>query len=71
VNYQLSELEAGLPQSDFFRARRSVLVNLRRVREIRPYFKSSFLLIMDDDRGTEVPVSGRQAKHLRQRIPGL
>jgi len=71
VNHQLSELEAGLPQSDFFRARRSVLVNLRCVREIRPYFKSSFLLIMDDERGTEIPVSGRQAKHLRQRIPGL
>ena len=70
VNYQLSELETALADA-FFRARRSVLVNLKRVKEIRPYFKSSFLLIMNDAVGTEIQVSERQAKLLRQRIPGL
>jgi DNA-binding LytR/AlgR family response regulator len=68
VNYQLADLEAALCES-FFRARRSVLVNLARVKEIRPYFKSSFLLAMPDT--AEIAVSGRQAKTLRQRIPGL
>jgi DNA-binding LytR/AlgR family response regulator len=68
VNYQLAELEASLAPS-FFRARRSVLVNLGRVKEIRPYFKSSFLLAMPD--AAEIAVSERQAKLLRQRIPGL
>jgi len=71
VNYQLSELETGLVESNFFRARRAVLVNLGRVKEIRPYFKSSFLLIMNDSTQTEIQVSERQAKLLRQRIPGL
>jgi DNA-binding LytR/AlgR family response regulator len=71
VNYQLSELDAGLAESNFFRARRAVLVNLGRVKEIRPYFKSSFLLIMNDSTQTEIQVSERQAKLLRQRIPGL
>jgi DNA-binding LytR/AlgR family response regulator len=71
VNQQLTELEAGLPEAAFFRARREVLVNLRRVREMRPYFKSSFLLLMDDAKGTEIAVSERQAKNLRARIPGL
>lgn len=71
VNYQLSELESGLAESNFFRARRAVLVNLGRVKEIRPYFKSSFLLIMNDATQTEIQVSERQAKLLRQRIPGL
>jgi DNA-binding LytR/AlgR family response regulator len=70
VNYQLAELEDGLPPC-FFRARRSVMVNLNRVKEIRPYFKSSFLLVMADPGETEIAVSGRQAKALRQRIPGL
>jgi DNA-binding LytR/AlgR family response regulator len=70
VNYALADLEAGLAGS-FFRARRSFLVNLARVREIRPYFKSSFLLIMNDASGSEIQVSERQAKLLRQRIPGL
>lgn len=71
VNYQLADLESGLVQANFFRARRSVLVNLGRVKEIRPYFKSSFLLVMSDATETEIQVSERQAKLLRQKIPGL
>jgi DNA-binding LytR/AlgR family response regulator len=71
VNYQLGELEAGLPSAAFFRARREVLVNLGRIREIRPYFKSGFLLVMADASATEIVVSERQARSLRQRIPGL
>ena len=71
VNHQLIELEQGLPDGLFFRARREVLVNLARVTEIRPYFKSSFLLTMADAARTEIAVSERQAKLLRQRLPGL
>ena len=68
VNYQLAELETALAQG-FFRARRSTLVNLRKVKEIRPFFKSSFVLAMAD--AAEIAVSARQAKLLRLRIPGL
>jgi len=68
VNYQLAELESALAQA-FFRARRSALVNLRRVKEIRPFFKSSFVLAMPD--AAEIAVSARQARLLRLRIPGL
>jgi DNA-binding LytR/AlgR family response regulator len=71
VNYQLGELESGLPADLFFRARREVLVNLNQIREIRPYFKSGFLLVMADPAATEIAVSERQARSLRQRIPGL
>jgi len=55
----------------FFRARREVLVNLTRIREIRSYFKSGFLIVMPDAAATEIIVSERQARSLRQRIPGL
>jgi DNA-binding LytR/AlgR family response regulator len=71
VNSQLAELEAGLPADWFFRARREVLVNVARIKEIRPYFKSGFLLIMADAAATEIVVSERQARLFRQRIPGL
>jgi len=71
VNYQLGELEAGLAGDVFFRARREVLVNVGRIKEIRPYFKSGFLLIMADAASTEIVVSERQARSFRQRIPGL
>jgi DNA-binding LytR/AlgR family response regulator len=71
VNHQLAELEAALPPDLFFRARREVLVNMNRIKEIKPYFKSSFLLVMSDSASTEIAVSERQARPLRQRLPGL
>jgi DNA-binding LytR/AlgR family response regulator len=71
VNSQLSELEAGLPAERFFRARREILVNVERIKEIRPYFKSGFLLLMADAPATEIVVSERQARLFRLRIPGL
>ncbi|HEX4170090.1 MAG TPA: LytTR family DNA-binding domain-containing protein [Bryobacteraceae bacterium] len=70
VNYQLGELEDALASKGFFRARRSALVNLRRVKEIRSDPRS-FVLVMDDAKTSEVEVSERQARALRARIPGL
>jgi two-component system, LytTR family, response regulator len=71
VNYQLHYLEEYLPEEMFFRAHRSAIVNLTKVREMRPYSKSSFLLLMSDQEQTEIKVSERQAALLRRRLPGL
>jgi two-component system, LytTR family, response regulator len=71
VNYQLNYLEACLPEEMFFRAHRSVIVNLTKVKEMRSYSKSSFLLLMSDREQTEIKVSERQASLLRRRFPGL
>ncbi len=71
VNYQLGELEQALVSRGFFRARRSTLVNLKRVKEVRSDPRSNFVLVMCDARNTEVDVSERQGRALRARIPGL
>ena len=71
VNYQLNYLEACLHEEMFFRAHRSVIVNLTKVKEMRSYSKSSFLLLMSDQEQTEIKVSERQAALLRRRFPGL
>jgi two-component system, LytTR family, response regulator len=71
VNYQISDLEQGLTDFSFFRAHRSSLVNLRRVKEIRPAARSAFMLVMDDPASTQIEVSERQARALRTIIPGL
>ena len=71
VNYQLGELEQALVSRGFFRARRSSLVNLKRVKEVRSDPRSSFVLVMGDAGNTEVEVSERQGRALRARIPGL
>jgi hypothetical protein len=41
------------------------------LKEILPYFKSSFLLIMNYAAATEIAVSERQSKLLHRRVPGL
>jgi two-component system, LytTR family, response regulator len=70
VTHSIQELEAKLGPA-FFRARRETLVNLEHVREIHPSTKSSFILVVADAAETKIQVSERQAKELRQRIPGL
>jgi two-component system LytT family response regulator len=71
VNYQLGDLERGLSEFNFFRAHRASLVNLRRVKVIRPTARSAFLLIMDDTEKTQIEVSERRARALRVIMPGL
>jgi len=71
VNYQLNQLESGLDPERFFRSRREILVNLLKVKSVKPYDRSTFMLVMDDAGETELLVSERQAKELRSRLPGL
>jgi two-component system LytT family response regulator len=71
VNYQLVDLETALPEGLFFRARREALVNVTKIKEIKPYFRSGFLLVMADTASTEIVVSERQVRPLRERFPGL
>jgi two-component system, LytTR family, response regulator len=71
VDFTLNELEDALRSRQFFRAHRSALINLNRIKEIQPYFRSSYIILMTDPANTEFQVSERQAKQLRARVPGL
>ncbi len=71
VEMTLNELEERLSAQRFFRAHRATLVNLWHVAEIEPHFRSSYLLIMRDSARTQILVSERQAKLLREKVPGL
>lgn len=62
----LEELADQLDSSQFWRAHRSHLVNLQHIREVVPWFKSTYQLRMDDQKGTEIPVSRSQTKRLRE-----
>ncbi|MBI3472490.1 MAG: response regulator transcription factor [Candidatus Solibacter usitatus] len=66
-NYKtLEDLQADLDRDLFWRVHRSYLVNINRIREVVPWFKSSFQLRMDDKKGAEIPVSRVQTKRLRE-----
>ena len=71
VNYTLGALESGLSSAQFFRAHRSVLVNLDQIAEIRPDLRSCYELVMKDRERTVIEVSERQGRALRTLIPGL
>jgi two-component system LytT family response regulator/two-component system response regulator LytT len=62
----LDELLAGLDAETFWRAHRSFVVNINRIKEVVPWFKSSYQLRMDDKKQTEIPVSRAQTKRLRE-----
>jgi two-component system, LytTR family, response regulator LytT len=62
----LEELLDGLDSDMFWRAHRSFVVNINRIREVVPWFKSSYQLRMDDKKQTEIPVSRAQTKRLRE-----
>jgi len=62
----LEELLDSLDSKLFWRAHRSYLVNINRIKEVVPWFKSSYQLRMDDKKQTEIPVSRAQTKRLRE-----
>ena len=62
----LEELLDSLDPNLFWRAHRSFLVNTNRIKEVVPWFKSSYQLRMDDKKQTEIPVSRAQTRKLRE-----
>jgi two-component system, LytTR family, response regulator LytT len=62
----LEDLLELLDPELFWRAHRSFVVNIHRIQEVVPWFKSSYQLRMDDRRHTEIPVSRGQTKRLRE-----
>jgi two-component system LytT family response regulator/two-component system response regulator LytT len=66
-NYRtLDDLQARLDPELFWRVHRSHLVNIKKVKEIVPWFSRNFILRMNDAKGTEIPVSRSQTKRLRE-----
>jgi two-component system LytT family response regulator len=66
TNYAIGDLEARLPSPPFFRAHRATIANLDKVAKINPMFKGSLLLTMKDAGSSEIQVSERQAKAVRE-----
>jgi two-component system, LytTR family, response regulator LytT len=62
----LEELLDQLNPEAFWRAHRSYVVNIQHIREVVPWFKSSYQLRMNDPKKTEIPVSRSQTKRLKE-----
>lgn len=67
TNYRtLEDLQASLDANHFWRVHRSYLVNINHIKEVVPWFKSSYQLRMNDRRSSEIPVSRAQTRRLRE-----
>jgi two-component system response regulator LytT len=64
----LEELLTALDPDLFWRAHRSFVVNINRIREVVPWFKSTYQLKMDDKKASEIPVSRMQSRRLREML---
>ena len=62
----LEELLELLDPALFWRAHRGYVVNINHIREVVPWFKSSYQLRMNDKQHTEIPVSRAQTRRLRE-----
>ena len=62
----VEELQSNLDPNVFWRVHRSYLVNINRIKEVVPWFKSSYQLKMQDRKETEIPVSRAQTRKLRE-----
>ena len=62
----LEELLDLLDPALFWRAHRGFVVNINHIREVVPWFKSSYQLRMNDKQQTEIPVSRAQTRRLRE-----
>ena len=66
-NYRtLDDLQSTLGDRVFWRPHRSYIVNINRIKEVVPWFKSNYQLLMSDRDRTKIPVSRAQTKQLRE-----
>ena len=62
----VEELQGNLDPKLFWRVHRSYLINVNHIKEVVPWFKSSYQLKMQDRKQTEIPVSRAQTRKLRE-----
>lgn len=62
----LEELLEQLDPALFWRAHRGYVVNINHIREVVPWFKSTYRLRMNDKKQTEIPVARAQTQRLRE-----
>lgn len=66
MSMTLSEFVSRLPAESFFRCHRSYCVNIHKIREIAPWFNSTYLIKLYDLKDAEIPVSRSNIKAFRQ-----
>lgn len=66
TNFTLQELESRLVGRGFFKAHRAYLVNLQHIRAVIQYTRNSYMLQLDDQQESMIPLSKQSEKALQE-----
>lgn len=68
TRFTLRELELRLDTTLFFRSHRCYLVNIKRMRELIPYFNGTYTIVVDDHERSEIPMSRTKSRILKEML---
>jgi len=65
TNYTLKEIEN---RTNFFRAHRSYLINIGKIKELFSWFNGTYKIILNDEENSEIPISRNNVRKLKELI---
>lgn len=65
----LRDLEGRLGGRGFFRCHRGAIVQVARIRALKPHSSGTYRVVLDDSPGTELPVARNRVAALRELLP--
>ncbi len=68
TTFSLYEIQERLDPAQFLQTHRSYIVNLDRIKEVIPWFNSTYKIILDEETSPEIPVSRTYIKELKERF---
>lgn len=66
VKQSLKEIELRLSPHGFIRVHKGYLVNASKVSKMKAWFSGAFILVMSDEKATEIPLSRRYANDFKR-----
>lgn len=69
LDFRLASIAERVPEGEFFRSHRSVLVRIDRIKSLLPAGAGAYELVMDHPESPRVPLARERVRALRERIP--
>ncbi|MBE9461536.1 LytR/AlgR family response regulator transcription factor [Dyadobacter subterraneus] len=67
IDYSLGYLQERLPEQ-FLRVHRGFIINKLTIREIHKYFKGTYILVMNDSKGTKIKSAYSYSDEIREKL---
>lgn len=68
TTFSLHEIQERLDPAQFLQTHRAYIVNLDRIKEVIPWFNSTYKIIIEGENATEIPVSRTYIKKFKERF---